>query len=59
MRISSVARVGFKVNDNLSLNLSHMQAVGGDIGGLDIDAAVTKFQVVYSWHDVLERRKGW
>jgi len=49
---------GFKVNDNLSMNLSHMQSVAGDTGGFDINAAITKLQFVYAWHDVLERRRG-
>ncbi len=47
---------GYQVNDNASFQLSHMQAISGDIGGFDADAAVTKLQFVWSWHDVLERR---
>jgi len=48
---------GFRVNDNLSMNLSHMQAVAGDIGGFAVNAAITKLQFSYSWHDVLEKRR--
>lgn len=48
---------GFKVNDNLSMNLSHMQAIGGDISGFKVNAAITKLQFSYSWHDVLEKRR--
>lgn len=50
------ATIGFNVNDNLSINLSHMQAIAGDVGGLDVETSITKLQFTWAWHDVLERR---
>ena len=49
------ATFGYTINDNMSLNVSHMQSLGGS--GPDVDGSVTKLQFVWSWHDVLERRR--
>lgn len=53
------ATFGMNINDNMALRISHMQSVGGSSGDLDIDGSLTRFQFVWSWHDVLEKRRDW
>lgn len=51
------ATLGFQVTENLSLKLSHMQSVGGDSVPFELQGSVTRLQIVWGWHDVLEPRR--
>lgn len=49
------ATVGFEINDNLRLFVTHMQTASEDSQGLSLEGSLTKITLSWSWHDVLER----
>jgi hypothetical protein len=51
------ATLGFEINDNFVLKVSHMQSVGGDSVPVELQGSLTKVQFVWAWHDVLQPRR--
>ncbi|MGE0742922.1 MAG: transporter [Hyphomonadaceae bacterium] len=49
------ATLGFQVNDNMSLHVTHMQALDESDGGVSLEGSVTKIRLTWAWHDVLQR----
>ena len=49
--------LGFKINDNLNLNLTHMQTVGESSDPFELNGSLTKIMFNWGWHDVLEPRR--
>lgn len=49
------ATLGFGVNDNLRLFLTHMQTLSEDNGTFSLEGSLTKISFSWSWHDVLQR----
>ena len=49
--------LGFKINDNLNLNLTHMQTIGESADPFELNGSLTKIMLNWGWHDVLERRR--
>lgn len=47
--------LGFEVNDNLRLFLTHMQTMSEGGGAFELEGSLTKLSFTWSWHDVLER----
>ena len=47
--------LGFQVNDNLNLFLSHAQTLSEDSGSFSLEGSITKISFTWGWHDVLER----
>ena len=47
--------LGFEVNDNLRLFLTHMQTLSEDNSALSLEGSLTKISFSWSWHDVLEK----
>ena len=47
--------LGFQVNDNLRLFLTHMQTLSEDNGSVSLEGSLTRISFSWSWHDVLER----
>ncbi len=47
--------LGFEVNDNLRVFLTHMQTLSEDSGSFALEGSLTKISFSWSWHDVLER----
>jgi len=49
--------LGFKINDNLNLNLTHMQTIGESSDPFELNGSLTKVMLNWGWHDVLEPRR--
>lgn len=49
------ATLGFEVNDNLRLFLTHMQTLSESGSPLSLEGSLTKLSFSWSWHDVLEK----
>ena len=49
--------LGFKINDNMNLNVTHMQTVSESSDLFELRGSLTKVMLVWGWHDVLERRR--
>ncbi len=49
--------LGFKINDNLNLNLTHMQTIGENSDPFELNGSLTKIMLNWGWHDVLEPRR--
>lgn len=49
------ATLGYEVNDNLRLFVTHMQTASEDMGSFELSGEVLKVMLSYSWHAVLER----
>ncbi|MEZ5996747.1 MAG: transporter [Hyphomonadaceae bacterium] len=47
--------LGFQINDNMSLQLTHMQTLDEGDTGFSLEGSVTKVRVSWAWHDVLQR----
>ena len=49
------ATLGFEVNDNLRLFLTHMQTLSEGGSSISLEGSLTKISFSWSWHDVLEK----
>ncbi len=49
--------VGFEVNDEINLLISHMQTFEEGSEPFTLEGAMTRVMLIYSWHDVLNRVK--
>lgn len=47
--------LGFEVNDNLRIFVTHMQTLSEDSTPLSLEGSLTKISFSWSWHDVLQR----
>lgn len=47
--------LGYDVNENLRISLTHMQTLSEDSGSFSLEGSLTKITLSWSWHDVLER----
>lgn len=47
--------LGFEVNDNLRLFLTHMQTISEGNDAFELEGSLTKLTLSWSWHDVLEK----
>lgn len=47
--------LGFEIEDNLHLFLTHIQTVAEDDDGLSLEASITKISLSWSWHDFFEK----
>lgn len=51
------ATLGFQINDNLSLRVSHMQTIDESPDPFELRGSITKVMLIWGWHDVLEPRR--
>lgn len=49
--------LGFKINDNMNLNVTHMQTIGESSDPFELNGSLTKVMLIWGWHDVLEPRR--
>lgn len=47
--------LGFEVNDNLRIFLTHMQTMSEGGSSISLEGSLTKISFSWSWHDVLEK----
>ena len=51
------ATMGFEINENLRLFVTHMQTASDDMGSFDLSGELLKVMLSWSWHTVLERTR--
>jgi hypothetical protein len=49
--------LGYEINDNLSLRVAHMQTINESSDPFALTGSLTRIQLVWGWHDVLEPRR--
>ena len=49
--------LGFDINENMHLNVSHMQTVAESDDPFALTGSMTKIMLIWGWHDVLEPRR--
>lgn len=51
------ATLGYTISDHFRLYASHMQTIAESSNPVELKGSLTKIQLVWSWHDVLEKRQ--
>lgn len=49
--------LGFKINDNMNLNVTHFQTINESSIPFELRGSLTKVMLIWGWHDVLEPRR--
>ncbi len=52
------ATIGYEVNPNLSLQLTHLQTVGGDSEAVELQGGVFRVTLNWAFHRVIENRRA-